>query len=81
MARSIGSFIQPRKTRCRTQKLTLNRSCVCLSVRIALFLLLVMIGGVEPNPGPGKRGSTNNTRGATTLAGGRGRGADTLSRQ
>ena len=77
----IGSFIQPRKTRGKTQTLTLNRSYVCLSVRIALFLLLTMIGGVEPNPGPGRRGSTSTitSRGATTRSGGR--GADTLSRQ
>ena len=78
----IGSFTQPLKNRGKTQKLTLNKTYVCLSVRIALFLLLAMIDGVEPNPGPGtRRGSTNNTnntRGAITRSGGR--GADSLSR-
>lgn len=70
----IGCFSQPCKTRNRTQHLTLNKGYVCLSIRIALFLLLTLIGGIEPNPGPGpgtRRGSISNARSAVTRSGGR----------
>ena len=64
----IGCFSQPDKSKNCFRVLTLNRKYVSLSVRIALFLLLTMIGGVEKNPGPprgrGAHKPNSHTRGA-----------------
>ena len=67
---AIGGFCQPVKSKCRLQTLQVKcRTFLSLSIRTVLFLLLV-VEGVESNPGPpGPSDPTDNVRGR-----GRGRG-------
>ena len=74
----IGCFVQPVKTRSRIQTLSVSAFSVSLAIRLTLFLLLV-VHGVESNPGPGSSingaaADSGDTRGRGTGRG-RGRGA------
>ena len=68
----IGSFAQPNKSKSCLHGLTLTFGHISLSNRVALFLLLI-VEGVESNPGPGGRGRTSRSN-----AGNRGRGRGTV---
>lgn len=68
----IGCFSQPLKVRTRLK--TLSLKYVSLSVRILLFFLLV-VEGVEANPGPPKSVSGRGSRGRGDSSGALGFGA------
>ena len=52
----IGCFSQPVRVKCKIQTLRLRyNACMSLSIGLLLFALLV-VEGIEANPGPGPRG-------------------------
>lgn len=68
----IGSFMQPLKTKYAFQTLCVRLTYVSLSLRLALFGML-LAQGIESNPGPGP-GSTGSSRGRNSGGSVRGRG-------
>lgn len=66
----IGTFSQP--IRCKVATPTLKLKYVSLSIRILLFFMLV-VEGVEANPGPGSTSSERGER-ASSIHSDRGRG-------
>lgn len=68
----IGSFVQPLKIKHVFQTLCVRLTFISLSLRLALFGLL-LAQGIESNPGPGP-GSTGSSRGINSGSSVRGRG-------
>ena len=55
---TIGGFCQPVKTKTRLKTINIkNSTCISLAIKVVLFMLLV-VEGVESNPGP--RSNTND---------------------